>query len=35
VVDRDHELAVTNELWAHLTGDFGTDDFLPAAGHAT
>ncbi|MGD0875224.1 MAG: hypothetical protein ABSA14_09575 [Acidimicrobiales bacterium] len=35
MVDRDHELAIANELRMHLASDLGTDNFLPAADDAT
>jgi hypothetical protein len=35
MVDRDHELAIANELRMHLASHLGTDNFLPAADDAT
>jgi peptide methionine sulfoxide reductase MsrB len=35
MVDRDHELAIANQLRVHLTRDLGTDDSLPTAGDTT
>jgi len=32
VVDQNDELVVANELWTHLTRDFGADDLLPTTG---